>query len=279
MKRLLVNADDFGLSDGINRGIIEAHQRGVVTSASLMATAWAFDTAVHAARENPGLAIGVHLTLVEEDSLTGIAIPKSYVELATGLFRGKFRAEQLRNEMVAQIQRCVDAGVKLAHIDTHQHVHLLPQLLPVVIELAKEYGIPRVRVPMDTPLRAGAIGSSRFFGKTILCRLSRRALPQVHAAGLDASDHARGLFESGALTEDRLLRLLDGLPEGTTELMCHPGFEDDMTRQAYAHWKFRWEEEVKALTSTAVMDRVMELNSSGPGRDRNTGSRPEIHSR
>lgn len=251
MQRLLVNADDFGLSEGINRGIIEAHQHGIVTSASLMPTSWAFDIAVHAARENPGLALGVHLTLVEEDSLTGIEIPKSYVELAKGLIRGKIRAERLRVEMVAQIKRCLEAGVKLAHIDSHQHVHLLPQLLPIVIDLAKEYGIPRVRVPLDSP-RAG----SRFFGKLVLCQLSRSALGKVRTAGLNATDHARGLFESGSLDEEKLLRLLDRLPEGTTELMCHPGYEDDMTRQAYAHWKFHWEDEVKALTSARVVERV-----------------------
>jgi predicted glycoside hydrolase/deacetylase ChbG (UPF0249 family) len=274
MQRLLVNADDFGLSDGINRGIIEAHQRGIVTSASLMPTAWAFDAAVYAARENAGLAVGVHLTLAEEDSLTGIEIPKSYVELAKGLFRGKIRADQLRGEMVAQIQRCLEAGVKLAHIDTHQHVHLLPQLLPIVIELAKEYGIPRVRVPLDRP-RAG----SRFVGKVVLCQLSRSALPKVRAAGLNATDHARGLFESGSLSEEKLLRLLDRLPGGTTELMCHPGYEDEMTRQAYTHWKFRWEDEVKALTSARVVERERAINSSGPDPSPSTGSPPELRSR
>jgi predicted glycoside hydrolase/deacetylase ChbG (UPF0249 family) len=274
MQRLLVNADDFGLSEGINRGIIEAHQRGIVTSASLMPTAWAFDAAVYAARENPGLSLGVHLTLVEEDSLTGIEIPKSYVVLAKALLRGKIRAEQLRGEMAAQIKRCLDAGVKLTHIDTHQHVHLLPQLLPLVIELAKEHEIPRIRVPLDTP-RAG----SRFFGKLVLCQLSRSALSRVRTAGLDATDHARGLFESGSLNEEKLLRLLERLPQGTTELMCHPGYEDDMTRQAYAHWKFHWEDEVKALTSARVIERVRAINSSCPDPTRSTGSPPELRTR
>ncbi len=111
MQRLLVNADDFGLCDGINRGIVEAHQRGIVASASLMASAYGFDAAVSLARENPGLDVGVHLSLVEEDALTGIALPGSYTELAIALMRGRIRASQLQNEMRAQIQRCLDAGV------------------------------------------------------------------------------------------------------------------------------------------------------------------------
>ena len=249
MKHLLVNADDFGISVPITDGILEAHTHGIVTSTSIMANGAAFKYAVQQSKQHPKLSIGLHLSLVEEPWLTtGTPMARDYGEFAKHLFSGHIRVQQLEQELRAQLARCTEHGIALRHIDSHQHVHVFPAVMRTVVKVAKEAGIPRVRIPLDSPFRSGAIGSSRFAGKSVLCLLSQPAGNTVRAAGLSACDRMTGLFESGSLTEARLLAILGNLGEGSTELMCHPGKYD----ATYAHWKFQWEEELKALTSPAV---------------------------
>jgi chitin disaccharide deacetylase len=256
MKRLLVNADDFGLSVPITDGIIEAHTRGIVTSTSIMANGAAFDYAAERARELPQLKIGLHWSLVEEPWLTtGSVMSPGYGHFAKAVITGAIKTAQLEGELRAQFERCRQAGLKLTHLDSHQHVHALPGMWSLVIQAAKEFGIPRVRVPLDSPLRSGVWKSSRVVGKTVLCFLSEFARGSIRAAGVQTCDRMTGLFESGWLDERRLLAILEGLPDGTTELMCHPGYAD----AKYAHWNFRWEEELKALTSPAVRSRMEQL--------------------
>jgi predicted glycoside hydrolase/deacetylase ChbG (UPF0249 family) len=263
MKRLVVNADDLGLSVPITDGILEAHARGIVTSTSIMVNGAAFEYAVAQSRQHPSLGIGLHLSLVEEPWLTTrTPMARDYAEFAKALIKGTIREEQVEQELRAQLARCVEQGLRLTHIDSHQHVHALPALLKIVVKVAKEAGIPRVRVPLDSPFRSGAIGSSRFLGKTVLCLLSIPAQGAVKAAGLKSCDRMVGLFESGSLTEAKLLRLIEHLEEGSTELMCHPGHTD----AKYAHWNFQWKDELQALTSptvrAALQSRGVQLSSS-----------------
>jgi predicted glycoside hydrolase/deacetylase ChbG (UPF0249 family) len=259
MKRLIVNADDFGLSPGITEGIIEAHTRGIVTSTSIVASGADFENAVELARQHPDLVVGLHLTLVEERLLTRAKpFAASYVDFARGVLAGSIPLDDVEEEMRAQVRQCIAAGLHLTHLDSHQHVHALPTVMEIVVRLAREYRVPRVRVPFDSPWRAGTVTSSRFFGKLVLCALARNNLGAVRHAGLMACDRMLGLFESGALTERRLLRLLDRQRDGITELMCHPAREDDACRSRYAHWRFRWSDELAALTSPAVRARLTE---------------------
>ena len=253
MKRLLVNADDLGLSQPISEGIFEAHRDGIVTSASIMATGRAFDHAAEQSRAHANLAIGLHFSLVEEPWLTTQQpMAHDYADFARSLFTGRIRLAQIERELRAQLERCAAQGLALTHIDSHQHVHALPGVLGLVIRAAKGAGIPRVRVPLDSPFRPGKSRSARFAGKTALCLLSLPAQNVVRNAGLRTTDRMLGLFESGSLTEARLLAMLEHLEDGTTELMCHPGHTDP----AYAHWNFHWEEELRALTSPAVRARI-----------------------
>lgn len=256
MKRLLVNADDFGLSVPITDGIVEAHARGIVTSTSIMANGTAFDYALERSRELPHLRVGLHWSLVEEPWLTtGTVLSPGYGHFAKSFVTGAIRKEQVEQELRAQLARCREAGLPLAHIDSHQHVHALPGLWQVVTQTAQEFGIPRIRVPLDSPLRRGVLRSSRLVGKTVLCLISEFARGTVRAAGIRTCDRMAGLFESGSLDEHKLLAIVDGLLEGTTELMCHPGYTD----AKYAHWNFRWEDELRALTSPAVRARIEQL--------------------
>jgi predicted glycoside hydrolase/deacetylase ChbG (UPF0249 family) len=245
MKRLVVTADDFGLTQGVTDGILEAHRNGIVTRTSIIAAGRAFEYAAVLARANPRLGLGLHFTLVEEQAVSdpSLRLPATYA----GVVFGRMPAAFIEQELRAQLRKCLDAGLTLTHIDSHQHVHALPSILRIVLRVAQEHGIRRVRLPLDSP-------SLRSPAKSALCWLAR--YDSSRHAGSFACDRMVGLFESGSLNEAGLLKIVDGLREGTTELVCHPGKEDADCREHYAHWNYRWETELAALTSRKVRDRL-----------------------
>ena len=271
LKQLLVNADDFGLCRGVTDGILEGHQQGIVTSTSIMATGDAFAYAASQLPSNPKLNVGVHLTLVEEGPACDPAqiptlvqpdgrLPKNYSALLLGVVLGRVRLRDIERELRAQIEKCVAAGLQPTHLDSHQHVHALPTLFKLVVRLAQEYKIRGIRIPRDSTRWRGSRSGSflQTAPKTGLCWLARydgRALPQ----GLVACDQMVGLFDSGSLTEDCLLQIIELLPEGTTELVSHPGRTDAETAK-YSHWKYNWVTELKALTSTRVREALVARN-------------------
>jgi chitin disaccharide deacetylase len=267
MKRLVVTADDFGLSNGVTEGILEAHRNGIVTRTSIMAGGRSFGYAAEQARLHPRLALGLHFTLVEEfpvsaperiPSLVDSAgrLPDSYAGLVSGVVLRRIRSADIETELRAQLRKCMDAGLEITHIDSHQHVHTLPSILRTVVRVAAEHGIRRVRLPLDSPSRPGARGNSRYLAKSALCWLARSGAGQVRSRGMLACDRMTGLFESGVLDEARLLNILDTLPDGTTELVSHPGREDAVCSENYAHWGYHWDDELRALTSPAVQERM-----------------------
>lgn len=245
MKRLVVTADDFGLTPGVTDGILEAHRSGIVTRASIIAAGRAFEYAVRQSREHPRLALGLHFTLVEEQSVSDprIPLPGSYA----GVVLGRIPSEFVEAELRAQLRKCLDAGLKLTHIDSHQHVHALPSIMRIVLRVAAEHGIQRVRLPLASPSFSSP-------AKSALCLLAR--YDRLRFPGRFVCDRMAGLFESGLLTEAVLLRIVDSLGEGTTELVCHPGKQDAPCREYYAHWNYHWEVELAALTSTQVQERL-----------------------
>ena len=260
--RLIVNADDFGMTEAVNQGIVEAHDRGIVTSASLMATGDAFEHAVALATTRPRLAIGVHLTLTEQRPLTGSAaaslvgadgrFPPHLVQFAGQHVRGKVVLAQVRAELDAQIRRVRDAGLAVSHLDGHQHVHVLPGIAAIVAELAAAHGIRSVRYPAER-VRAymlGNLGNARRLTEQVVlgavCALSPlRALRR--------SDSFVGFYFGGRLDEDNLATVLGRLPvRGTVELMCHPGGDD--SRAAEGYWQYSWAAERAALTSPRIRE-------------------------
>jgi chitin disaccharide deacetylase len=267
MKQLVVTADDFGLTKGVTDGILEAHGNGIVTRTSIMASGEAFGYAVEQLRQQPRLGVGLHFTLVEErpvaapsevPSLLGSngRLPASYSALLSGFLLGRIRLAHIERELRAQLGKCAEAGLRLTHIDSHQHVHTLPSILRMVVKVAEEHGIRRIRLPLDSPSRPGARGHSRYLGKSALCWLARYGAGSLRDKGLLPCQRLTGLFESGVLTENRLLNIVDSIRSGTTELVCHPGKEDAPCRERYAHWDYHWEAELKALTSHAVRDAL-----------------------
>ncbi len=265
--RLIVNADDFGVSERVNEGIILAHRSGIVTAASLMAVGRAFDHAVQCCRRVPELDVGVHLTLVAEkpllqgtSSLTGDdgRLPPSIGVFLRRCLAGSIRMADIQAELSAQIERVLDHGLPATHIDSHQHVHALPGMAQLALRLSDRYRIPFVRVPIedpriDRPLSVHAV--SRWAGAMAL----RASWTMARFSGARTAGcrrlHFLGFTEGGRLSQTRLHRLLQALRPGRTyELMCHPGFapeEPDLQR-----WNYHHEQELQALTSASIRSEI-----------------------
>ena len=255
-KQLVVNADDFGFTPDVNEGIVEAHRRGILTAATLMANGAAFDDAVRLAQQTPRLDIGCHLVLVGGRSLlTGKALPATVAQLIYALAS---RQLQVYEELRAQIQRIIDSGIRPSHLDTHKHTHLAPPVLEAVARLGDEFGIRWVRRPFDFPLNGVNGASSRLKRLTsnslgLLRRRFHRVLEGRHCR---STDHFAGFQITGRFRTRELLHLLRILPQGSTELMCHPGHCSDALREAPTRLKESREEELKALTAPEVKDTI-----------------------
>ena len=247
MKQLIVNADDFGMAPGVNRAIVEAHRTGIVTSTSLLANAAAFDEAVAAARATPTLAVGVHLNLTEgrplsnPENLGALVTPAGeFLGNPEALFfrmvTGRISLDAVEREYHAQIQRVIAAGIHPTHLDGHQHVHMWPPVFALTARLAAEYGMAGVRASRER--RAGFHGlwrrNPRLRGKILLqagvglglAFLAVASRAALAAAGVAAPDYFYGISATGYLDRETLAGVLQDVPEGTSELMCHPGYVD-----------------------------------------------------
>ena len=262
--KLIVNADDFGISEAVNRGIVEAFDGGIVTSTSLMATGDAFEHAVELARARPGLAVGVHLVLTEHRPLIGAAAAASLVgrdgtfaphltQLLRKRLRGGVSLAEVRLELDAQIRRVREAGIAISHVDGHQHVHVLPGIAAVVAELAAAHGIGAVRYPAER-VRGYMLRSLRHARRVA----EQTALGLFCASSplkrLRRSDDFVGFYFGGRLDEANLATVLAELPAaGTVELMCHPG---DENMRPSGDWQYSWAAERDALTSPRIRELV-----------------------
>jgi len=243
MKRLIVNADDFGLSVGVNRAIIECHQRGIVTSATLMANSAAFDDAVRVARENPRLSVGCHVTLMDgEPRLPAAQVASllrdgrefhpSITAFAPRALLGRFRLAEIEAEAIAQFQRIQQAGIRLTHFDAHKHAHMFPAVAEPLLRAAVKCGIPAVRNPFEdpVPLPLGTLLGSRFgtrFAEVVVLRhFQSQFLRLVHTYGLTTTAGSIGIVATGELDKIVLEQMLNALGDGTWELVCHPGYND-----------------------------------------------------
>jgi predicted glycoside hydrolase/deacetylase ChbG (UPF0249 family) len=246
-KQLVVNADDFGFTPDVNQGIVEAHRGGILTATTLMANGAAFDDAIGLAREAPTLDIGCHLVLVGGHSLvSGKTFPPTVGRLLAAVARREIR---IYDELAAQVRRIAAAGIRATHLDTHKHTHLAPPVLDAVARLSEEFGIRWVRRPFDFPLRAAAgrtpLATRMASGAMRLLRSRFHRVLEKH--GCRTTDHFAGFQMTGQLRTAELVELLELVPEGTTELMCHPGRCGAALRQANTRLKESREEELEAL--------------------------------
>ena len=264
MRRLIVNADDFGLHAAVNRGILTAHTEGIVSSASLMAGGAAFDDAVRIAKQCPQLGVGVHLTLVGARPVLPVAEVSSLLDEAGDFYgsyplfikrflRGKIRLAEVERELAAQIDRVRMAGIQPSHLDSHQHLHVLPGIGGLVLDLARRFSIRAIRIPAEPVAFIGATPATvgRLVGRGGLTMLANLFRQHAAAAGIRTSDHFFGMLAGGQLTEPAILAILRRLPPGDSELMTHPGFADESLADAF-RWGYQWDAERQALTAPAV---------------------------
>ncbi len=250
VRQLIVNADDFGFTRDVNRGIVEAHRSGILTATTLMATGAAFDDAVRLARETPTLDIGCHLVLVGDPPF-----PPTVARFVYAVARGRIR---IYEELASQVHRILDAGLHPTHLDTHKHTHLLPPVLEAVAAISEEFKIPWVRRPFDFPLTpegVSAIKRATAKSMTVMRGYSARVLAR---RGCRSTDHFAGFQITGNYDAAALARLIRALPEGSTEFMCHPGFLGDELRSARSRLKESREQELRALTSPDVRACIQE---------------------
>ena len=253
-RRVIVNADDFGLHPAINEGIERGHRDGVVTSASFMPLGPACDDAVRRARSLPALDIGLHFTLVGVPGLPS----------GLGAFFGAYGRGQLPARTMADaLRRQLDTArrthnLPLSHIDSHQHLHAFPPIMRVVCRVAAEYGIPSVRLPLDGPPRA-PVGPARRAQAAALRVMARLSRHHIHAHGLSTTDHFAGMAVSGHLTPQTLAAYISSAQRGTTEIVCHPGADNSALSAQFA-WGYDWQGELEAvMAAKSLLPGAVEL--------------------
>jgi predicted glycoside hydrolase/deacetylase ChbG (UPF0249 family) len=271
VKNLIVNADDLGWTEGVNRGILEAHRKGLVTSTSLLANGRAFASAATIARGNPELGVGVHLNLSDgppaapEEKVAGLLNKKK--ELRGGLESLLIRMasrnlpyQEVEIEWDAQIRKIQAAGISPTHLDGHKHVQMLPGLFEIALRLAKKYDIAAIRVSHEESMLRSALTSGKGQSTSVLIRQGVQArglkLLARDAREMATTDYFCGIAQTGVLTRKGVEQLLENLPDGTTELMCHPGYSDDELRDTSTRLQESRQVELKILTDTAIRKLV-----------------------
>lgn len=251
VRRLIVNADDFGLTGGINRAVVDLHRVGALTSATLMAGAPRFTEAVAHAAIHTKLGIGCHIVLVDgspasdPDTISSLLVFKGPHRSAVPAFRdtlgdfvrdlyaGRIQPEQLEREAVAQIRALQKAGIRVTHVDTHKHTHMFPRVLQAVARAATQCGVGAIRNPFEPPWSIAATAQASLI-RRIQVRILRgfeknfrRTVAEYHFA---TTDGCPGVLATGKLNSTSLRSILSNLPDGSWELVCHPAYFDEELR-------------------------------------------------
>ncbi len=269
MRRLIINADDLGLTTGVNRAIIQSHESGVLTSATLMANSQAFEDAISAVRglSTHSLSVGCHLVLVDGKPVSSpSAVPslapngefrRTLGELARASLAGNLAEAEIESEARAQFRAIQDSGVVLSHFDAHKHAHMFPAVLAPALRAASACGIPAVRNPFEPsglillPALLRQPGLFKRYAQVALLRSMRSGwLRRVRESGLKTPDGALGVIVTGALDESLLADTLRNMPEGTWELVCHPGYDDRELAGIRTRLRASREKELELLTSS-----------------------------
>lgn len=258
-KQLIINADDFGIHPAVNEAVRKAATEGILTSTSLMAGGDAFDEAVEMARSMPSLGIGIHLTLVggikpvlppsEVPSLTwdnGVFC-HDYGKLIVRDLEGKISLSEVYAEWDAQIQKIMNTGLPVTHMDGHQHMHMWPHFYPIARDLAKKYHISCMRVPDEDVLFGMKDGHIiRWVAKNGLSLLSRMHRPDLKKNHIRTNDHFFGMLYGGHLNPERFAKFILQTKPGITEIMCHPSADTRAMEDTF-HWGYHGEDELAGL--------------------------------
>ncbi len=267
MKTLIVTADDFGVATAVNDAVEQAHTHGILTAASLMVAGDAAADAVARAKRLPGLGVGLHLVLVEGRPVLPPAHIPDLVD-ATGHFRTNmalagaamfFRAavrKQLAAEIEAQFAAFHATGLPLDHVNAHKHFHLHPTIAGLILKIGRRYGLAAARAPVE-PL--DLLGRIEAVPQTLAGRIAapyaRAVARRFRDAGLFVPDRVLGLAWSGHMTRDRVAALIDQLPDGITELYCHPASADSYPGSAPG---YAYRDELAALIDPSIRDSILQ---------------------
>lgn len=232
MKRAIINADDFGLCRGVNEGIVLAHRNGVLTSTTLLANMPGFDQAVDLALQNDNLGVGIHLNFVRgrpvappDQVRTLLNDEKKFLSSTSLLFKRltsrKIDLREVEREYRAQVEKVLQTNIKISHFDSEKHTHVHPSLMKIVVKLAADYNIKKIRFINEFCLSLRLSQSIKSFLASASCAVSRK---QIESHGIQITDKFYGLCASGRMTAPLLIKILSKLSNGTTEIMVHPGF-------------------------------------------------------
>ena len=258
---LIVNADDYGLTEGISLGILRGHREGIVTSASVLAVGPAYPKVAHLLADHPGLGIGVHLAAVGEDppllsraevptlfDATG-RLPETWTGFLARAVRGRIDPDDVRREFTAQLECVQELGLPITHLDAHQHLHLWPSMRKVVLELACRHGVPAVRVPRHRPTTVAGAGVTVLGWRLARCARRAQLAYPADAVGIEVA----GRLDERCLRE--VLARLAARGRAAVELTVHPGEDDDPDRARY-QWGYGWGHELRALVGPVAHQAV-----------------------
>ena len=274
IRQLIVTADDLGLSPEVNQGILDAHTQGVVTSTSLLVNAPETEAAVELARQAPELEVGLHWSLVEGHCLLGressitdrlrylgkpICLHRHWKPFVLRYLMGRLSMQELAEELELQVRKFLTYFPEIPFANGTQHMHLLPGVSELIVSLARKYNIRALRVPQQIVRTPGL--SSRSVFTLLMARLGRRFVQKMENTGILATDAFAGFDMSGAVTADRVLPLLDSLPQGTCELMTHPGLDCPSLREGlpWGYHDFDWAGERTAMMDPRIRKKIDSL--------------------
>ena len=274
MRRLIVNADDFGFTSGVNRAIVEAHTRGIVTSSTLMANGPVFSEAAQLANTLPRLSVGCHVVLIDgepvlsAERLRTLTTRNSATRFRDGLkafaaraITGRIDADEITAEATAQIRQIQSAGIVVSHFDTHKHTHLFPKILRPLLRAASACGVRALRNPFGPrlPLRSSQLLArpnlwTRYAEVCVLSRFAGAFRDAVDREDFVTPDGTLGIEVTGTLDETLFHAIAQSIPEGTWEFVCHPGYNDADLQRAKTRLRESRETELRVLTLPAARD-------------------------
>ena len=275
MRRLIVNADDFGFTSGVNRAIVEAHSRGVVTSSTLMAKGPAFEEAAQLAKTLPKLSVGCHVVLIDgrpvlsAEQLLSLTRASRFrdglMSFAARAIIGSIHADEITAEATAQIRKIQSSGIAVSHLDTHKHTHLFPKILRPLLRAAGACGIHALRNPFGPrlPLRSTDLLArpglwARYAELRVLGRFAGTFREAVDREGFATPDGTLGIVVTGALDEILFHAIARSIPQGTWEFVCHPGYNDADLQGAETRLRQSRETELRVLTLPAAREVLMQ---------------------
>jgi hopanoid biosynthesis associated protein HpnK len=266
VRRLIVNADDFGLTSGVNEGIVKAHRQGIVTSSTLMACGAQFEHAVRLAKEHSALSVGCHVVLVDGVPMlspdevstlldnSGPRFRQSIVSFAMRATTKRLNEDQIAAEVTAQILKLQSAGIQVSHLDSHKHTHMFPVALRGILKAAERCGVRAIRNPFEPLIIASASSGSwkRQFQLGMLRRYRGTFRNELARAGMATPDGCIGVIATGGLTAQVFEALIRNLPQGTWEFVSHPGYNDPELRSVATRLRESRENELEILTAPGI---------------------------